>query len=438
MDDTVAGSAAGSPVIRPVVRGLGPDDRDAIAVLNQWAFGYSTEGIDVTGPLRTLEWDRTFGATLPDHGEDELVGMTATYSLHLPVPGAVVDCAGLTWVGVHPGARRRGVLRAMMAQHLEHAAERGEPVSGLHAAEQPIYGRFGYGLACHQLQLTLPRGAELRDVPGADAVRLRLEHADADRHADRLAECFALVGRERPGMVDRPSAGLRLEPLDDQLAARRTAEPLRVLLAEPDPSPDCSSGPDAALRGYALFRRRSAWDGAIPNGTVLVRELVARDPAAARALWGRLVDLDLTSTVETDDRPLDDPLLHLLQDYRAARPRLVDGLWVRLVDLPAALAARRYSTHVDVVLGVTDPLLPRNAGGWRLRGGPDGPGECTPTQAEPDLLLDVRELAAAYLGSVTLAALAGAGLVREQRPGALRRASAAVQWPVAAYCGWGF
>jgi predicted acetyltransferase len=416
-----------------VIAPLTAADRDAIASLNQWSFGYSTEGIDLDGPMQTLEWDRTFGARLD--GDDELAGMNATYSLHLPVPGGSLDCAGLTWVGVHPGARRRGVMRAMVTHHLQQARGRGEPVSALHAAEQPIYGRFGYGLTGHQLSLTLPRGAGLRDVSGASDVRIRLEHADPARHADPLAECFSLAGRDRPGMVDRPSPGLRLEPLDDQLAHRRAAESLRVLLADGDPADDGTPGP---LRGYAIFRRRGHWEDAMPNGTVLVRELVARDPAAARALWGRLVDLDLTSTVETDDRPLDDPLIQLLHDYRSARPRLVDGLWLRLVDLPTTLAARRYAQNLDVVLGVTDDLLPENAGSWRLRGGPDGPGECTRSQAEPDLVVDVRELGASYLGSVTWSALAASGLVRELRPGALDRTSRAFQWPVAAYCGWGF
>ena len=419
-------SAAGT--LQPVIRPLSPADRDAVVHLDQWAFGFGTDGIDFEVPLQTLEWDRTFGATVD--GSDDLVGLNSTYSLHLPVPGGRLDCAGLTWVGVHPDARRRGVLRAMMTHHLRIVRDRGEPISALHAAEQPIYGRFGYGLACHQLRLTLPRGAGLRDVPGADQVRLRLQHVEPDRHADLLAECLALAGQHRPGMVDRPSPGLRRDAVDDQAASRREAESLRVLLAEDEPG--------RPLRGYALFRRHGDWTDEMPNGQVRVREMVARDPAAARAIWGRLVDLDLTASVITDDRPLDDPLIQLLHDYRGTKPRLVDGLWVRLVDLPAALVGRRYAQNMDVVLGVTDDLLPQNAGTWRLRGGPDGAGECTPSSAEPDLLLDVRELGAAYLGSVTLDALAGAGLVREVRPGTLARASRAFQWPVAAYCGWGF
>jgi predicted acetyltransferase len=410
------------------IRPLSPADRDAVVQLDQWAFAFSTEGLDFELPLQTLEWDRAFGACLPS--SDELIGLNASYTLTLPVPGGRVGCAGLTWVAVHPGARRRGVLRAMMAHHLQQVRDRGEPVSALHAAEQPIYGRFGYGLASHQLRLTLPRGSDLRAVPGADQVPLRFEHAEVDKHADLLAECFALAGRDRPGMVDRPTPGLRREALEDQLASRREAESLRVLLAEGDPG--------QPLRGYALFRRRGDWTDQLPTGQVRVRELVARDPATARALWGRLVDLDLTASVLTDDRPLDDPLIHLLTDYRSSKPRLIDGIWIRLVDLPAALAARRYAQQLDVVLGVTDRLLPQNSGSWRLRGGPDREGECTATSADPDLTLDVRELAAAYLGSVTLDAQAGAGLLTEHHPGTLAGASRAFQWPVAAYCGWGF
>ena len=77
---------------------------------------------------------------------------------------------------------------------------------------------------------------------------------------------------------------------------------------------------------------------------VVVREIVAVDPPAARALWGVLLDLDLTIKAEVSHLAVDDALLHLLVDVRGAAPRVGDGVWVRLVDLPAALAARRYQT----------------------------------------------------------------------------------------------
>jgi predicted acetyltransferase len=170
---------------------------------------------------------------------------------------------------------------------------------------------------------------------------------------------------------------------------------------------------------------------------VQVRELVARDPAAAHALWSRLLDLDLMSTVELGDRPLDDPLLSMLADPRSAKPVVVDGIWVRLVDLPTALAARRYSGDVDVVLEVTDALCPWNAGRWRVTGGPDG-AACERTADDADLRLDVRELGAAYLGSETLSHLAAAGLLTAADGDALLRASAAFSWPVKAYTPWQF
>ena len=97
------------------------------------------------------------------------------------------------------------------------------------------------------------------------------------------------------------------------------------------------------------------------------------------------------------------------------------------MDLPAALAARRNATDVDVVLEVTDAEIPENAGRWRLRGSPSS-ASCEATTDEPDLRCDIRVLGAAYLGRQALYALGGAGLVDEVRPGALATASTALGW----------
>jgi predicted acetyltransferase len=147
-------------------------------------------------------------------------------------------------------------------------------------------------------------------------------------------------------------------------------------------------------------------------------------------------------SVETSMLAVDDPLTQLLVDPRSATARLADNLWVRLLDLPAALAARRYAAPVDVVLAVTDDRLPANAGTWRLRTTASGAGvhtaEVERTSAEPDLTVDVRELGAAYLGGRSLAALGPAGLVREHTGGALMAAAAAFRWPLAPVCSWGW
>ena len=175
---------------------------------------------------------------------------------------------------------------------------------------------------------------------------------------------------------------------------------------------------------------------------MLVREAAATDPAAAHRLWSFLVDLDLTAEVSSGMLPADDPLLHLLVDLRGALPRLTANVWVRLLDLPTALTARRYSAPLDVVLEVTDTRLPANAGRWHLETGEAGadgyPVQVTKTGDEPDLRLDVRELGAAYLGGRSLAALASAGLVTEVTPGALLPAATAFGWPVAPVCNWVF
>jgi predicted acetyltransferase len=157
-------------------------------------------------------------------------------------------------------------------------------------------------------------------------------------------------------------------------------------------------------------------------------ELMAVDPEATAALWTDLLTRDLVGEVRAHQRPVDDELLVMLAGRRRARTSLVDGLWVRLTDVPAALSQRQYAREVDVVIEVTDDLLPANAGRWRLRADASGQGTCESSNKGADLLAPVQTLGAAYLGGVRLGQLAAAGRLVEQRPGALTELSGAMLW----------
>jgi predicted acetyltransferase len=137
--------------------------------------------------------------------------------------------------------------------------------------------------------------------------------------------------------------------------------------------------------------------------------------------------------------PVDTALLDLLADSRLGRPRLSDGLWIRLVDVPRALAQRSYASPVDLVIEVTDELRPQNEGRWRLTAAGTSAlsgfsGTCERTTAPADLVLPVRALGALYLGGTRLGALAGAGLVTEVTPGAVAALSTAMSWDPAPWC----
>jgi predicted acetyltransferase len=204
---------------------------------------------------------------------------------------------------------------------------------------------------------------------------------------------------------------------------------LRCLIAED------GSGP----RGYALYSGVDTWAEFLPENVLTVRELMSADPAASAALWADLLSRDLTSEFRVQRRPVDDPLLYQLADPRRARPQLNDGLWVRIIDVPGALAGRRYSCPVDVVIEVRDEILPSNAGRWRLTTTGEAPrgglaASCVLVTTPADLALDVTELGAAYLGGTKLGALAGAGLVAELQPGSVGQLSAAMSWDPAPWC----
>ncbi len=411
--------------------------RRDILDLDTWAFPASDSIDDLAAAPSPLPWGRTFGVVAPRDRPGALAAMYTSYPFaHFPVPGAELAAGGLSWVGVHPQHRRRGILTAMIDDHLTRCASGGEAVSALFAAEHAIYGRFGYGRAADDLRLEIPRSAALRDVPGAERHTVRIEHASREAHGALVAQVHREAGRaptgvaglNRPGWVTRETDALDAAFWDDSAVQRRGRESARIVVVELDGEP----------RGYARLRRTLDWEIAGPRGRVGTGEVVALDAAAARALWDVLLDLDLTSVVAPFMLPVDDVVTHLLVDRRAAVPRLMDNLWVRLVDVRAALAGRRYMADVDVVIGVRDARLPANTGAWHLRGSAFEPAVCERSDTEPDLDLDVRELGAAYLGGTSLAALAAAGLVTERTPGALARTAAAFTWPVAPGASWVF
>ncbi len=223
--------------------------------------------------------------------------------------------------------------------------------------------------------------------------------------------------------------GLRRTVDQDPPALRGGLEPQRLLLVR-----DATG----AAQGYARFRRKTGWQRSVPDGTVELRDIVAHTPAAAHRMWSVLLDLDLMARVKTGPLPVDDPILTLLENARAAQPTTEDLQWMRILDLPRALAERRYSAPVDVVLQVSDALVPENAGTWRVSVAETlGTATVSKSDDEPDLRVDIRELGAAHLGTVSLAALAQAGLVTG-RPDAIARAAAAWSWPVAAGSNWVF
>jgi len=116
--------------------------------------------------------------------------------------------------------------------------------------------------------------------------------------------------------------------------------------------------------------------------------------------------------------PLDHPLFHWLREPRRMACRVIEGLWVRLVDVEAALAARSFGDG-SVVLELRDELCEWNQGRYRVEA-----GSVSRTDAAAELALDAAALGSAYLGGFTFAGLALAGRAEELQAGALARADA--------------
>ncbi|MBX9365861.1 GNAT family N-acetyltransferase [Streptomyces sp. WAC04114] len=394
--------------LSPELRVLRKDDWDKWYDTLLRGFGGVPESAEERELWNSLtEFDRSLGVW----DGDECVGTAGAFSFRLTVPGgASLPVAGVTMVSVAATHRRRGLLTSMMRRQLDDVRAWGEPLAVLTASEPAIYGRFGYGNATVSLTAEIDTTRVGLSVPdGTDDVRVRYAVP-----ADVLDVCEAVYARlvpVRPGMLARQPGWERLGVLDPA-GEREGASPLQCVLAERD----------GETVGYARYRVKPEWELSGSNGTVIVEELAGLEPAADAALWRFLFGIDLTSKVTVRSRPVDDAWQYLVTDPRRCHPRVRDSLYVRPVEVGAALAARTYQTPVDVVFEVEDAFCPWNAGRWRLSGDAKG-ASCERTADPADVALSVRELGAAYLGGVSLAALAAAGRVRELRPGALAEAS---------------
>jgi predicted acetyltransferase len=342
---------------------------------------------------------------------ERIVATTMALSRRVTVPGGpAVPCAAVTAVTVVPTHRRRGLLSAMMRRQLDDLRAGGEPLAALWASEAAIYGRFGYGPASPLARLVARRPAAwLAAPPPGDPLRA----GPAADHVEAMREIHARVVPTRPGMLDRPGPWWE-DRMHDPEADRAGAQPLQAVVCDD---------------GYALYAVKPGFDDDGPAGEVRIREVVAATPHARAVVWSFLLDQDLTRTIEWRHAPADEPLALMLPNPRAVRTTVSDALWVRLVDVEAALSARTYVADPDVVLEVGDAFCAWNAGRYRLSG-----GGCERTDAPADLALDVDALGAAYLGGTTLHELALAGRVSELREGALARASAALRGDVAPWC----
>jgi predicted acetyltransferase len=351
---------------------------------------------------------------------DRIVGTAGSDSMTLTVPGATVEMAGVVAVGVQPTHRRRGILRAMMLRQLAECRDRGHAIAGLWASESAIYGRFGYGMSAPTAEVEIER-AHARFRGEDDEPPGRVELVDRERALQVLPEVYERIRPAWPGFSSFSPARWRalLEDLEEF-----GGEGTTFFIAVHDT--------DGTADGIAMYRLKREWTEGMARGTNTVRSLLATNPGAETALWRFCVGIDLMSNVVAWPVPIDVPVWHRLADPRRLKIRVQDGLWLRLLDVPSALAARRYSASGRLVIGVRDDVLDWVGGAYELDVRPDG-AACRRASEEPDLVLEARDLSATYLGAVRFSTLARAGLVRGDAD-AIGLADAMFRWEPVAFC----
>jgi predicted acetyltransferase len=356
-----------------------------------------------------MDFERFVGAW---DGRD-WVATAGAYTFRLTIPGGEVGASGITGVGVRADYRRQGLLRQMMDWLFDDARQRGEIVAILLASEAAIYHRFGFGQATQSSSFRLDTTSTTFREPVDLGPRVRIRIVEVDEATDVFERIWDRVRPAIPGSLDRSEAMWR-EWLVGDAAWMQRGEGIKYrALLEVDGEP----------RGFTIYRLENSWGPTGPASTLNVQEVIAIDAAAEQALWEWLLSMDLVRTVAGRRGPVPHPLQSMLLEPRRLGLTVNDGVYLRFLDLEAALKARGYVGSGRLVIDVGDDAFGENAGRWELEVS-DRRAAVSRSDAAPDLELDIAALAQAYLGAFRFVDLAVAGRVRGCAPGALERADA--------------
>ncbi len=378
------------------------------------ARGFAWHWDEATAEPAKPDQDRSLAVF--DNGK--IVATAHAFSCRMNIPGGDAATAGVDDVAVLPTHRRRGIMRMMMRRQLEDVHERGEPFAALYATESIIYGRYGYGVGAFEEDWSIDTRHSAYAEPFEHEGQL--SYVEPDSVPDICPPILERALKERPGSI--PPTQHRWQRITrSRVGQQDDAAYFHVLYQE-----------DGTPQGYARYTVDDDYRVEVDAGG-----LIWATPSAHASLWRFCLDIDLTWKVSAHGQPVDDPLPWLLADPRRLSRKVHDGLWIRLVDVPAALAARTYGAPGSLVIEVTDPFCPWNEGRYALEAGPGG-AACSPSPESPHLALSAGDLASAYLGTVPFTSLARAGRVEELVEGSLSRADAMFAADLDPWCAFHF
>ncbi|MDD7964332.1 GNAT family N-acetyltransferase [Actinomycetospora lemnae] len=337
------------------------------------------------------------------------VATLRSWDAQMSVPGGELAVDAISSIGVRSTHRRRGLLRAVLVDDLAEAVRTGTPVAALTSTQGSLYERFGFGLATWTRSISLDTRAARFRVPEPTG---RLRTLDVATLPSAAAPVQDRARRRHPGSMAR-DAGSWTPLLTGEVGFSGMV---------PDRHRHAVLWSDATGRpgGYVVYRVARGW-GETGVAEVAVLDLQATTPESYRELWRHLASLDLVGTVTWSDASVDEPLPWLLADPRpVALGTSREMLWLRILDVPAALGARRYPVTDRIVLAVDDPAR-HAAGTWAVDTTDPVEPRATTTGDEPDVALDAATLGALYLGGVDPRVLARAGRLEERTPGAAGR-----------------